>query len=255
MTKDFTFLADKSIIRLSDGSELSLDDPTAFKIISEAWIRAGWDTKYVYGFSWLGRPIIQLPEDMIRIQELIYELKPDIIIETGVAHGGSLIYYSSILNTIGKGKVIGIDIEIRPHNRKEIESHELNRFITLFEGSSIDKDLFMEVKSQINDTDKVLVILDSNHLKEHVLEELNMYSKLVSKNSYIIACDGIMKEVCGAPRTSPDWEWNNPLSAIDDFIAHNNEFEVVEPKWPFNEGSITHRITYWPSAYLKRKNN
>ena len=99
----------------------------------------------------------------------------------------------------------------------------------------------------------MLVILDSNHLKDHVYQELNMYSEIVSPNSYIVACDGIMKEVCGAPRTLPEWEWNNPLSAIDEFISSNDKFEIVEPSWPFNEGSVRNRITYWPKAYLKKK--
>ena len=252
MTQDFTFLSDLSKIRLKDGSELPLDDPKAFEIISKAWIRSGWDTKYVYSFSWLGRPIIQLPEDMIRIQEVIYEVKPDVIIETGVAHGGSLIFYASILNALGKGRVIGIDIEIRKPNREAIEAHNLSKFITLFEGSSIDKNIFNSVKSNINKKEKVLVILDSNHLKDHVYEELRLYSELVTLDSYIVACDGIMKDICGAPRTLPDWEWNNPLSAIDKFIISNNKFIIQEPKWPFNEGTIKNRVTYWPKAFLKR---
>lgn len=252
MAQNFTYFADKSIIKLDDDTELPLDSQRAFKIISEAWIRTGWDTKYVYGFSWLGRPVIQLPEDLIRIQEIIFEVKPDIIIETGVAHGGSLVFYSSILNAIGKGKVIGIDIEIRPHNRKAIEAHDLSKYITLIEGSSTDKNVIDAVKKNITNEDKVLVILDSNHLKDHVYTELNLYSQFVSFDSYIVACDGIMKEVCGAPRTEPDWEWNNPLTAIEIFLSRNDNFKLVEPKWPFNESLLKDRITYWPNAFLKR---
>jgi cephalosporin hydroxylase len=106
----------------------------AFELISLQWVKVGWNQKYSYTFSWLGRPIIQLPEDMIRIQEVIYQVKPDVIIETGVAHGGSLIYYASLFKAMGKGRVVGVDIEIRPHNRKAIEEHELSSFITLVEG-------------------------------------------------------------------------------------------------------------------------
>ena len=252
MTQDFTFLSDISKIRLENGTELPLNDPKAFEIISQAWIRSGWDTKYVYSFSWLGRPIIQLPEDLIRIQEVIYEVKPDVIIETGIAHGGSLIFYASILNSLGKGRVIGIDIEIRPHNRKAIEAHNLYEFITLIEGSSIEENIFNAVKSNIKTNEKVLVILDSNHLKDHVYKELNMYSELVTRDSYIVACDGIMKELCGAPRTLPEWEWNNPLSAIDQFISSNDNFKIQEPKWPFNESNLKNRVTYWPKAFLKK---
>src|SRR6476620_8360621 len=112
-------------------NNVNIGSEEAFRILSKAWLRSGWDTKYVYGFSWMGRPVIQLPEDMIRIQELIYAVKPDVVIETGVAHGGSLIFYASLLTAMGRGRVIGVDIEIRPHNRKAIESHEMAHLIEL----------------------------------------------------------------------------------------------------------------------------
>lgn len=250
---DFQYSSSSSAITLSDGSVIGLDDPRAFAIISEAWLRAGWDTKYVYGFSWLGRPVIQLPEDMLRIQEVIYEVKPDVIVETGIAHGGSLIFYASLCTAIGKGRIIGIDIEIRPSNREAIQGHRLSPMISLVEGSSVDTDVLRTVRSQIGSSETVLVLLDSNHLKDHVLAELEEYSTLVSPGSYIVACDGIMQQVAGAPRTDSDWSWNNPLSAIDDFLKRHREFECVEPDRPFNEGRITDRVTYWPRAYLRRK--
>lgn len=250
---NYRYSQEDSAIILDDGTIFNLDDPRAFSIISEAWIRTGWDTKYVYGFSWLGRPIIQLPEDMFRIQEVIYNIQPDIIIETGIAHGGSLIFYASLCAVIGKGRVIGIDIEIRPHNRETIESHRLSPLIELIEGSSIDPKIINLVKSKVGIAESVLVVLDSNHSKDHVLFELNAYSYLVSPGSYIVACDGIMKQVTGAPRTQDDWSWNNPLSAIEEFLANHINFECVEPIWPFNEGLIQERITYWPRAYLRRK--
>lgn len=250
---NFSFSSSESCLTLSDGTKLSLDDPRAFSIISNAWLRCGWDTKYVYGFSWLGRPIIQLPEDMIRIQEVIYDIKPDVIIETGVAHGGSLVFYASLCTAIGKGRVIGIDIEIRPHNRKAIEEHRLSPMISLVEGSSVHPNIVDSVRRQIGSAETVLVLLDSNHLKDHVLAELEAYSPLVSPGSYIVACDGIMQQVIGAPRTEEDWTWNNPLSAIDDFLSSHPEFECVEPDWPFNEGVVNDRVTYWPRAYLRRK--
>ena len=122
----------------SGTNSYAMDTPEAFALISQAWLRCGWDNKYVYSFSWLGRPIIQLPEDMVRIQEVIYAVQPDLIIETGIAHGGSLIFYASLCKAMEKGSVVGIDIEIRPHNRKAIETHPLFPFITLIEGSSIE---------------------------------------------------------------------------------------------------------------------
>ena len=251
----FQFEYDESLgVVRHNGRELDLANPEAFELISRAWLRAGWDTKYVYGFSWLGRPVIQLPEDMLRIQEVIYDIKPDVIVETGVAHGGSLIFYASLCTAIGKGRVIGIDIEIRPHNRAAIEEHRLSPLISLVEGSSIDADIVKSVKDQIGSAETVLVLLDSNHLKDHVLAELEAYSPLVSPGSYIVACDGIMQQVVGAPRTSEDWTWNNPISAVNEFVANHPEFECVEPAWPFNEGKITERVTYWPKAFLRKKN-
>jgi cephalosporin hydroxylase len=251
MSCKFEYDESSSIIKYN-GRELSLESPEAFKLISRAWLRSGWDTKYVYGFSWLGRPIIQLPEDIIRIQEVIYEIKPDVIVETGVAHGGSLIFYASLCAAIGKGRVIGIDIEIRPHNRKAIEEHRLSPMISLIEGSSTDNSIIKAVKEQIGSSETVLVILDSNHHKDHVLSELEFYSTLVSPGSYIVACDGIMEQVVGASRTAEDWIWNNPISAINEFIGKHPQFECVEPVWPFNEGKITERVTYWPRAFLRK---
>lgn len=230
----------------------NIGTPEAFNLISDIWLRSGWDNKYVYSFTWLGRPIIQLPEDMIRIQELIYQIKPDVIIETGVAHGGSLIYYSSLCKAMGRGRVIGVDIEIRPHNRKAIEAHELYPYISLIEGSSIDKDVVELVQQQINPDDRVLVILDSCHLKDHVRGEIDAYSSMVSIGSYIVVTDGIMEKVVGAPRTSPDWSWNNPKQAVFEFVKENEQFVIEEPPFIFNEGQITERVTYWPSCYLKR---
>ena len=190
---------------------------------------------------------------MLRIQEVIYDIKPDVIVETGVAHGGSLIFYASLCTAIGKGRVIGIDIEIRPHNRKAIEEHRLSPLISLVEGSSVDDKVVQSVTERIGHAETVLVLLDSNHLKDHVLAELEAYASLVSPGSYIVACDGIMQQVVGAPRTEDDWSWNNPISAVNEFIAEHPEFEIVEPAWPFNEGKITQRVTYWPKAFLRKK--
>jgi cephalosporin hydroxylase len=224
----------------------------AFMAISKAWLRSGWDTKYVYSFTWLGRPIIQLPEDMFRIQEVIYKIKPDVIIETGVAHGGSLVFYATLCKAMGQGRVIGVDIEIRPHNRRAIESHELSDFITLIEGNSVDEKTVETVKSLVKPGEKVIVILDSNHTKQHVLAELRSYSELVSVGSYIVVCDGIMEDLVGAPRSREDWSWNNPKSAAEEFVKENDNFIIEEPEFLFNEGIITKRVTYWKGGFLRR---
>jgi cephalosporin hydroxylase len=224
----------------------------AFELISQQWLKVGWNQKYSYTFTWLGRPIIQLPEDMVRIQEVIYQVKPDVIIETGIAHGGSLIYYASLCKAMGKGRVIGIDIEIRPHNRKAIETHELFTYITLIEGSSTAPDLVSYVKSQIKPDEVVMVILDSCHTKQHVLNELEAYHEIVSPNSYLVATDGVMKDLSDVPNGKPEWIWDNPVSAVMDFVQKSTDFILEEPAWIFNESELTAKITYWPSAFLKK---
>ena len=246
---------ENSIVIVEDekGShQYSIATPEAFSILSKAWLRCGWDNKYVYSFTWLGRPMIQLPEDMIRLQEVIYTVKPDVMIETGVAHGGGLVFYASLCKLMGKGRVIGVDIEIRPHNRKAIESHPLFSYITLIEGSSVDAKIVDKVRSLIHDRETAMVFLDSCHTKEHVLKELEAYAPLVAKGSYIVAMDGIMEELGSAPRTQADWVWNNPKQAALEFVKKNEDFRIEEPEFLFNEGSISDRVTYWPSAFIRR---
>ena len=237
-----------------DGHETRhpLASAEGFAAVSRAWLRAGWDAKYVYSFTWLGRPIIQLPDDLIRIQEVVYGLKPDVIIETGVAHGGSLVFYASLLKMIGRGRVVGIDIDIRAHNRTAIEAHELSSWITLIEGSSIDQATVTKASDHIGGGDKVMVVLDSNHTRDHVMSELELYAPLVSVGSYIVVTDGIMELVVGGPRTSGDWAMNNPRRAALDFVANRDDFVIEEPKWAFNEGMAAERVTYWPDAFVKR---
>ncbi len=247
--------SDKGLVTVEDENGLqshAIGTPEAFSIISKAWLRSGWDTKYVYSFSWLGRPIIQLPEDMFRIQEVIFQIQPDVMIETGVAHGGSLIFYAGLFKAMGKGRVIGIDIEIRPHNRKAIEEHPLFDAITLIEGSAIAPHIVKTVKAQIQPDEKVIVMLDSNHTKAHVLAELEAYAGLVSVGSYIVAADGIMGDLVGAPRSEADWSWNNPKAAAEAFVKSRPDFVIEDPPLPFNEGQITERVSYWPGAWLRR---
>ena len=232
--------------------EYKLDTPEAFSIVSDAWLRAGWDNKYVYSFTWLGRPIIQLPEDMIRLQEVIHAVQPEVIVETGVAHGGSLIFYASLCKAMDRGRVIGVDVEIRPHNREAIESHPLAALVTLIEGSSIDPAVVADVKSQIRRGETIMVMLDASHQKQHVLAELEAYSTIVNPGSYIVAMDGIMEKLAGAPRSQDDWTWNNPRQAALEFVANNPAFAIEEPQFAFNEGNVTERVTYWPAAFIKR---
>ena len=215
-------------------------------------MRSGWDTKYVYGFSWLGRPIIQLPEDMIRFQELVYKVKPDVILEIGVAHGGSVVFSAGLCKLLGKGRVVAVDIEIRPHNRKAIEEHELFPLITMIEGDSIAEETVDQVRGLIRPGEVVLACLDGCHTYDHVMAELKMYAEFIPPGSYILAMDGIIQDLAGAPRSDEDWATNNPAWAARDFVAQDSRFVLEEPGFPFSEGQITERVTYWPDAFLKR---
>jgi cephalosporin hydroxylase len=230
-----------------------IGSPQAFAVISRAWLRSGWDAKHVYSFTWMGRPVIQLPEDMLRIQEVIHAVKPDVLIETGVAHGGSLVFYATLFKAMDKGRVIGVDIEIRPHNRAAIEAHPLAGYITLIEGSSVDEAILEQVKSHVRAGERVMVVLDSNHTKAHVKAELEAYAPLVTAGSYIVATDGIMGQLVGAPRSQPDWEWNNPTNAAVEFAREHPEFDHATPAFEFNEGAINEPVTYWPGAWLRRR--
>lgn len=244
----------RTLIEEQNGQVRCIDlySKEAFECLSRQWVRVGWNQKYQYTFSWMGRPVIQLPEDMVRMQEVIYRVKPDVIIETGVAHGGSLIYYASLLKTLEKGRVIGIDIEIRPHNRRAIEAHEMAERIALVEGSSTAPDVVTRVKGMVKPGEAVLVILDSNHTKQHVTNELEAYHDLVTPGSYIVATDGSMKDLYDVPRGSPDWKWNHPTAAASEFAQRHDEFILEQPAWPFSESDLTENITHWPGAWLRR---
>jgi cephalosporin hydroxylase len=243
------------VVRAANGASrtLRLDSAEAFEAVSAAWLRCGWDAKYVYSFTWLGRPLIQLPEDVVRMQELIWRIQPDVLIETGVAHGGSLVLYAGLFAAMGRGRVIGVDIEIRPANRAAIESHVLSPRIQLVEGDSVAVATLAAVRAAIHPRERVLVVLDSDHSRAHVAAELTAYAPLVTPGSYLVVCDGVMAEFAATPRGNPAWTWDNPLSALDDFVAENGDFASEEPAFAFNEGSVRTRATYWPRCFLRRQ--
>jgi cephalosporin hydroxylase len=244
----------QTIYNEQTGETLPLYSTAGFEAVSEIWLKVGWNEKHVYTFSWLGRPIIQLPEDMIRAQEVVFQVRPDVIIETGVAHGGSLIYNASLLKAMGiEGRIIGVDIEIRPHNRTAIEEHFLAPYITLIEGSSTAPEIVEQVRSMVKPDDKVLIFLDSNHSYEHVAAELEAYHELVTPGSYIVATDGSMRLLHDVPRGAAEWATDNPANAAEDFAAAHPEFALEQPAWIFNESRLSENITHWVSAWLKRK--
>lgn len=193
--------------------------------------------KYSYNFNWLGSPVIQNPSDLIVMQELIFDLKPDLIVETGIARGGSLIFYASILKLLGnRGRVIGVDVDIRPHTRNLLNKHFLRKDIITFQGSSISKEIFEKVKKLTKKRKKVLVCLDSLHTHDHVIEELNLYSTLVTKGSYLIVFDTIsgifdkktMSIFKKHYRNKHFTKTRNPKSAVNFFLKKNKNFIVDE---------------------------
>jgi cephalosporin hydroxylase len=236
-----------------DGTTLPMASPEAFRILSDAWMDAALRVKHLYTFTWMGRPVIQYADDLLRLQEIVYRVQPDVIVETGVAHGGSLIFHASLCKVLGRGRVIGIDVEIRPHNRAAIEAHALAPFITLFEGSSIDPAVVSSVKAAITPGETVLVVLDSNHTKAHVRAELDAYAALVTNGSYIVAMDGhVMEAAARAPRAEADWATNNPNAAVREFVGEHPDFTMETSSFLFNESTLTEAMSGFYGGVLKR---
>ncbi|HLO15686.1 MAG TPA: cephalosporin hydroxylase family protein [Anaerolineales bacterium] len=225
----------------NQGADLSLHG------FSNIWIRETARYKYTYNFSWLGRPIIQLPQDMMAMQEIIWQVRPQLIIETGIAHGGSLIFYASMLELIGgKGQVLGIDIDIRAHNRVQIENHPMAKRITMIEGSSIRKAVIDQVRAIAQGKGPVIVILDSNHTHDHVLKELQAYQSLVTKYSYLVVFDTLVDDMPDDMFSNRPWgKGNNPKTAVWEFLKSNDRFEVDK------EIEAKLLITVAPDGYLK----
>ena len=219
---------------------------------SSAWMNLANPLKYSYHFEWLGRPIIQYPQDMIAMQEIIWSVQPDLIIETGIAHGGSLIFSASMLElNAGCGgpqdaEVLGLDIDIRPHNREAIEKHPMSKRITMIEGSSIDDAVAAKVHDFARGKKRVLVILDSNHTHAHVRRELDLYSSLVKAGSYLIVFDTVIEDM---PEDAfPDRPWgkgDNPKTAVWEFLESNDRFEINR------EIQDKLLLTVAPDGYLK----
>lgn len=239
--------------RNGSSETLPLYSDAAFEAIARQYVRVGWNQKHLYTFAWMGRPIIQFPDDLLRLQEVIHDLQPDLIIETGVAHGGSLVFYASLMEAMGRGQVLGIDIDIRPHNRAAIESHPLFHRIELLEGSSTSKETVDQAREMAREAECVMVVLDSDHSYDHVMAELDAYAGFVTLGSYIVATDGVMRDVAGVPRAGDDWETNNPANAAEEWVLQHPEFEIVQPQWAFNEATLRKNVTHFPSAYLQRR--
>lgn len=235
-----------------------------FRALSRAWLQQSMQRKYVYNFDWLGRPIIQYPQDMVAMQELVWRVRPDVIIETGIAHGGSLVLSASLLALLdmsdaieagevmdprlSRRKVIGVDIDIRAHNRQAIESHPMASRIHMIQGSSVDPAVVEQVQQMAHGAQRVLVCLDSMHTHDHVLSELDAYASLVSPGSYCVVFDTFVEDMPQGFFEDRPWDvGDNPKTAVRDWLALHPEFEV--------DAAVEDRlqVTVAPMGFLRRK--
>ena len=215
------------------------------KELGDKWVGAAAKNKLVYEIEWLGVPIIQTAEDMLMMQELIYREKPDVIVETGIAHGGSLIYYASLFEMLGKGKVIGIDIDIRDHNRKVIESHPMFHRIEMIQGDSLAEDNLYKIQEMIPVESKVMVLLDSNHYADHVYMEMKKYDRFVNKNSYMVVFDTHTDDIAQRGLADDSYVNNGPMTALRKFLAENDDYEIDKT---YNKLYTS----FSPDGYLKK---
>ncbi len=221
--------------------------------LSRIWSRETNRNNYTYNFTWLGRPIIQYPQDLVAMQEIVWSVKPDLIIETGIAHGGSLIFYASLLELNAScggppdARVLGIDIDIRSHNRAAIEAHPMFKRISMIEGSSTAPEVVEKVKLAARGRESVLVCLDSNHTHDHVLAELTAYAPLTTVGSYCVVFDTLVDDMPAEMFAGRPWgPGNSPKSAVRAFLEANPEFGV--------DKLLDHKllISVAPDGYLKR---
>jgi cephalosporin hydroxylase len=220
---------------------------TTMHALTRSWFHRSAELRYSYNFTWMGVPIVQYPQDIVAIQEIMWRVRPQLVVETGVAHGGSLMLSASLLELIGgDGKVIGVDVDIRKHNRAVIEAHPLAKRITLIEGSSVAPEVVAQVQRLAQGRSPVLVILDSNHTHEHVAAELRLYSPLVTKGSYLLVFDTVIEDM--PENAHPDRPWgpgNNPKTAVREFLRGNDRFSID------SEMESKLMITVAPEGYLR----
>jgi len=236
-----------------------------FRSLTRKWIEESANTKYSYHFEWLGRPIIQYPQDMIGTQQLLWEVKPDLVIETGIARGGSLIFYASMLELIAQcggpenGMVLGIDIDIRNHNREAIHLHPMSKRIEMIQGSSIDSSIAQQVRNRALSSKKVMVFLDSNHTHKHVLQELQLYAPLVSLGSYIVVFDTVVEDLPSDFFSDRPWsKGDNPKTAVFEYLkeidkSHLSGIDGERLNFIVDDDLENQlMITVAPSGFLKR---
>ncbi|CAN2046963.1 Rhamnosyl O-methyltransferase [Candidatus Magnetomoraceae bacterium gMMP-1] len=215
------------------------------ELISSLWLKLYAQSKLTHNITWLGVPIIQVSGDIMMMQELIWKVRPDVIIECGLAHGGSALFYASVCELIGKGYIIGVDVEIRQYNKIAIQNHPLSHRVKMLEGSSTSEDIITKIIEITKNLNRVMVVLDSNHSKEHVARELDLYKDIVTPGSYLVAMDGAQAFVWDIPNGKPEWKEDNPLIAIEEFLEKNSDFEV-------DEHYTRLKVTANPKGFLRK---
>ena len=227
-------------------TDVDLYSRQGLELVAGLWLKLSAEHRLMYQHSWLGIPIIQLPGDIVAMQELIWRLRPDFIVECGFAHGGSAVLYASILELLGKGTVIGVDVEVRTYNRVAIEGHPLAHRIRIVEASSVDGSTPERVARMVSGAGTVMVVLDSNHSRAHVERELEFYHRLVTPGSYVVVMDGAQAHVWDTPRGKAEWRDDNPLPAISGFLDKHPEFSS-DAHW------TRAHVTSSPGGFLRRR--
>jgi cephalosporin hydroxylase len=235
-----------------NGEEIPLYSEKGFEFLSECWLKVGWQLHYHYTFTWLGVPCLELPEDLIRLQEEIIVQKPDWIIECGIAMGGTSLFLASLCALQKRGRVLGVEKDFRPHNRKRVFQHPVSEYLEVIDGDSSQEATFEKVKGKIQEGQKVLVLLDSNHSYAHVAKELALYSQLVTKGSYLIVADTLKGDLHDVPRGKGGWKEDNPKKALLEFLEQHPEFIQKTPKKLYDRGKMEYTPSHFKGGWLQK---
>ncbi|MDA1313144.1 MAG: CmcI family methyltransferase [Acidobacteria bacterium] len=225
----------------------------SFEHISRQWVRIGWSLRYYSGFTWMGLPVLQLPDDLVRFQEVIWDVRPSLVIETGVYQGGSLLFHASLCKAIGAGRVVGVDINVPSSLREAISDHMLGSHITLIEGDSASPEVSAKIERLREPGETTLVLLDSDHSRAHVRRELEAYAPLVTPGSYLIVADTIVRDLADVPGGDPSWAEDNPAAAVEDFLAAHPEFERAPRVSQTSVENLPAAVSYWQGGWLRRR--
>jgi cephalosporin hydroxylase len=240
-----------------ESKTIGLYSREALPILAELWLKTEWSTERWRAFSWAGVQMLQLPEDTIRLHEAIWRLQPDLIIETGVYRGGGSIFLAGLCKLMDRGRVICVELDLRPEAKETLTQHPLSQYITCLEGSSTAPEILSRIKPAIDAAECCMVILDSNHSADHVFAELECYGAMLKPGSIMLATDGVMERLWDTPLGQPDWSSNNPVAAVKRFLRHRGDrFELIAPPAMYGEAQFDlPELTYFPHGWLRAKSS